>query len=617
MKMRILTSIFFLYIGSAYLFAQEASTPSVKSAYTAGYWQQEVNYTMNVVVDAPAHQFTGEQRIVYTNNSPDVIDRVFYHLYFNAFQPGSMMDVRSRSLPDPDRRVMDRISKLNKNEIGFHEIKKIEQDGKSLKHHTQGTVLEVELSHPLLPNESTDFYLEYFSQVPVQIRRSGRNNKEGIDYSMAQWFPKIAEYDENGWHANPYIAREFYAPWGDFDVSISINKDYIVAATGILESKKKEKNKNTWNFKARDVHDFVWAADPDYVHDILKVDSEDLELHFYYQKTNDEMVSNWKRLQDDTADAFRYINKKFGKYPYTKYSVIQGGDGGMEYPMATLITGERSYPSLLSVTIHELIHSWYQMLLGTNESYLAWMDEGFTSFAQNITFNNEFNEIYNLNSINPLERSYNRYYTFIKSGLEEPLSTHSDHFSTNQAYGVGSYTKGAIFLMQLGYIIGEEKLFKGLRRYYNEWKFKHPDEYDFLRIMEKESGIELDWYIDYWVKTTHQIDYSIDYSFELKEKDQNKISVSINRIGKMPMPIEVEVLYEDFSSENYYIPLSIMRGEKDNSDNKLIILEDWEWVNESYQFNLDMSDKEIKKIEINPSGEMADIDKSNNIIEFE
>ena len=577
------------------------------------YWQQRVEYKIHIDFDHKSHQFLGEQNLKYFNNSNDTINKVYFHLYFNAFQPGSMMDVRSRSLPDPDRRVMDRISKLNKNEIGFHEIKKIEQDGKSLKNHIQGTILEVELAYPLMPNKSTNFYLEYFSQVPVQIRRSGRNNKEGIDYSMAQWFPKIAEYDENGWHANPYIAREFYAPWGDFDVSISINKDYIVAATGILESKKKEKDKNIWNFKAKDVHDFVWAADPDYVHDVLKVDSEDLELHFYYQKTNDEMVSNWKRLQDDTADAFRYINKKFGKYPYTKYSVIQGGDGGMEYPMATLITGERSYPSLLSVTIHELIHSWYQMLLGTNESYLAWMDEGFTSFAQNITFNNEFNEIYNLNSINPLERSYNRYYSFIKTGLEEPLSTHSDHFSTNQAYGVGSYTKGAIFLMQLGYIIGEDKLFKGLRRYYNEWKFKHPDEYDFLRIMEKEGGIELDWYIDYWIKTTHQIDYSL----ELNEKDKNKISVSINRIGKMPMPIEIEVLYEDLPSENYYIPLSIMRGEKDNSDNKLIILDDWEWVNESYQFDLDMSGKKIKKIEINPSGELADVNKSNNLIEFE
>ena len=576
------------------------------------YWQQRVEYKISINFDHKNHQFEGKQNLKYFNNSNDTISKVFFHLYFNAFQPGSMMDVRSRSLPDPDRRVMDRISKLNTNEIGFHQINKIEQDGKSLKYHVQGTILEVELDNPLMPNTSTEFYLEYFSQVPVQIRRSGRNNKEGIDYSMAQWFPKIAEYDENGWHANPYIAREFYAPWGDFDVSISINKDYIVAATGILESKTKEKNKNIWNFKAENVHDFVWAADPDYVHDILRVDSENLELHFYYQKTNDEMVSNWKRLQDDTADAFRYINKKFGKYPYTKYSVIQGGDGGMEYPMATLITGERSYPSLLSVTIHELLHSWYQMLLGTNESYLAWMDEGFTSFAQNITFNNEFNDIYNLDFKNPLERSYNRYYNFIKTGLEEPLSTHSDHFSTNQAYGVGSYTKGAIFLMQLGYIIGEDKLFKGLRRYYNEWKFKHPNEYDFLRIMEKESGSELDWYIDYWVKTTHHIDYSL----ETKKKDDGKISLSVNRIGKIPMPIEIEVLYEDLSTYIYYIPLSIMRGKKDNSNGKLILLEDWEWVNESYQIDLDDSDKKIKKIEINPSGKLADVNKSNNIIEF-
>ena len=576
------------------------------------YWQQRVEYKIRIDFDHKNHQFLGKQNLKYFNNSNDTINKVFFHLYFNAFQPGSMMDVRSRSLPDPDRRVMDRISKLNKNEIGFHEINKIQQDGKNLRHHVQGTILEVELVDPLIPNESTEFYLEYFSQVPVQIRRSGRNNKEGIDYSMAQWFPKIAEYDRQGWHANPYIAREFYAPWGDFDVSISINKNYIVAATGILENKTKEKNKNVWNFKAKNVHDFVWAADPDYVHDILKVDSENLELHFYYQKTNDEMVSNWKRLQDDTADAFRYINGKFGKYPYTKYSVIQGGDGGMEYPMATLITGERSYPSLLSVTIHEALHSWYQMLLGTNESYLAWMDEGFTSFAQNINFINKFNEIYNLDFTNPLERSYNRYYNFIKTGLEEPLSTHSDHFSTNQAYGVGSYTKGAIFLMQLGYIIGVDKLFKGLRRYYNEWKFKHPNEYNFLRIMEKESGIELDWYIDYWIKTTHHIDYSL----ETKKKDDGKISLSVNRIGKIPMPIEIEVLYEDLSTDIYYIPLSIMRGEKDNSNGKFILLEDWEWVNESYQIDLDDSDKKIKKIEINPSGKLADVDKTNNIIVF-
>ena len=584
---------------------------NIISLNSFSYWQQRVDYNIKIDFNHKNHQFEGQQNLIYFNNSPDTISKVFFHLYFNAFQPGSMMDVRSRSLPDPDSRVMDRISKLKKNEIGFHEIKMIQQSGIKLEYHIQGTVLEVKLEKPIMPNQSTDFYLEYISQVPVQIRRSGRNNKEGIDYSMAQWFPKIAEYDKDGWHANPYIAREFYAPWGDFDVSISIHEDYVVAATGILQSQINHNQKKIWRFKAEDVHDFVWAADPDYVHDILKVDSENLELHFYYQKSSDEMVKNWKKLQDDTAEAFKFINKTFGKYPYSKYSIIQGGDGGMEYPMATLITGERTYSSLLSVTIHEVLHSWYQMLLGTNESYLAWMDEGFTSFAQNITFLNMFNNIYNLDLINPLKKSYNRYYNFVKTGLEEPLSTHSDHFSTNEAYGVGSYTKGAIFLMQLSYIIGEDNLYKGLRRYYNQWKFKHPNEYDFIRIMEKVSGIELDWYLDYWIKTIHQIDYSV----EVRDNDNKYLGIIISRIGKMPMPIEIEIQYDDFSTTNYYIPLSIMRGEKNLGDN-VVLLKDWEWVNEHYKLDIDQSEKKITKIEINPSGKMADVDKKNNIIKF-
>ena len=154
------------------------------------------------------------------------------------------------------------------------------------------------------------------------------------------------------------------------------------------------------------------------------------------------MVSNWKRLQDDTADAFRYINGKFGKYPYTKYSVIQGGDGGMEYPMATLITGERSYPSLLSVTIHEALHSWYQMLLGTNESYLAWMDEGFTSFISTLAED----EILEKNREFPMERRYNDYYRLALSGTEMPQSTNANRYEYNYAYENTAYDKGAVFL---------------------------------------------------------------------------------------------------------------------------------------------------------------------------
>ena len=147
-------------------------------SYSQSYWQQEAHYQMDIDFNTKNHQFDGLQELTFINHSPDTLNKVFYHLYFNAFQPGSMMDVRSRSLPDPDRRVMDRISKLSKDEIGFHQINKIQQNGKDLNHHVQGTVLEVDLNKSLLPNQSTDFYIEYFSQVPVQIRRSGRNSSE-------------------------------------------------------------------------------------------------------------------------------------------------------------------------------------------------------------------------------------------------------------------------------------------------------------------------------------------------------------------------------------------------------------------------------------------------------
>lgn len=573
------------------------------------YWQQRVNYNIEIEFFHDTHQFKGKEKLIYYNNSPDTLVKAFFHLYFNAFQPGSMMDVRSRSLPDPDRRVMDRIFNLNDSEIGYHKFEKVKQNNKDVTYHIQGTILEIELADPIYPNDSTIFDLEFYSQVPIQIRRSGRNNKEGIDYSMAQWFPKIAEYDKQGWHAHPYIAREFYSPWGDYNVSISIDQKYVVGATGILKSLKKIGNKSIWDFEAKNVHDFVWAADPDYSHDIVKVPDENIELHFYYQPNSKEMKENWNRLQKESVKAFVFFNKNFGKYPYTKYSIIQAGDGGMEYPMATLITGERSYPSLLSVTVHEALHSWYQMILGTNESYYAWMDEGFTSFAQTITQFELFNDIYKLDSINPLMNSYNRYFNFLEKNIEEPLITHSDHFSTNQAYGVGSYTKGSIFLSQLGYIIGDDILYKGLRRYYNEWKFRHPDKYDFIRVMEKESLLELDWYIDYWIGTTHRIDYSL----ELIKLDRNSIHLEIHKLEKMPMPIDLEITYADNSKSLIYIPLSIMRGEKSHRDYENIkVMTDWEWVNDIYSLKLDNSKKPIKSIRIDPSMKMADINISNN-----
>lgn len=600
----------FTFLTSAGLMAQN----------TMSYWQQHVDYEMDVDMNVETFQYSGDQKLVYTNNSPDTLNQVFYHLYFNAFQPGSAMDVRSRTIADPDRRVGDRISKLSPDETGFLEIQSLTQDGKPLEYEVQGTVLEVELIDPILPGESTTFNMEFLGQVPLQVRRSGRNSEEGISLSMTQWYPKLAEYDFEGWHADPYIGREFHGVWGDFDVELTLDKDYIVGATGVLQNANEigynyqdegvevnheGKEKLTWHFVAENVHDFAWAADPDYIHD-KRTAPDGTVLHFLYQN-DPEIIENWEKLQPDTEELLMFFNENIGPYPWPQYTVIQGGDGGMEYAMLTLITGERSYGSLLGVTAHEMAHAWFQHLMATNEAKHEWMDEGFTSYISSIAMN----KVTGANEDNPHTGSYGSYYRLAQSGIEQPQTTHADRYVYNAAYGASAYSKGAVFLAQLGYIIGEENLEKTLNRYYDLWKFKHPTPNDFIRVAEKVSGAELDWYLTDWTRTTNQIDYAVN---SVAQK-QGSTVVTLERIGVMPMPIEVNVEYSDGSEEEYYIPLNIMRWEKpdeDESSNR-VVLEDWGWAFPTYQFVIEKPLAEIESIEIDDSQLMADVDRSNNV----
>ena len=201
------------------------------------YWQQQISYDIDVDFNHQNHQFNLTEKITYYNNSSDILNKVFFHLYYNAFQPGSMMDVRSRTIADPDSRVLDRIQKLNKDEIGFQKINSVvDGNNKNLIFNEQGTILEVILDKPLNPGKKLKLTLSCRSQIPLQIRRTGRYNKENVAYSMTQWYPKMCEYDSEGWNADPYTGREFHGVWGNFDVKIRIDKEYTVAASGYLQN---------------------------------------------------------------------------------------------------------------------------------------------------------------------------------------------------------------------------------------------------------------------------------------------------------------------------------------------------------------------------------------------
>jgi hypothetical protein len=570
-------------------------------------WQQNADYEMNVDIDVESYRFNGSQEILYTNNSPDTISKVYYHLYFNAFKPGSQMDVRSLNISDPDSRVKDRISKLEKNEEGDLSVFELKQDGKPVFFEQQETILLARLNKVLLPGKKTKLTLLFEGVVPKQIRRSGRNNKDGVALSMTQWYPKLAEYDFEGWHPNPYIAREFHGVWGDYSVKITIDKNYILGGTGYLQNSTEigygyhpknktidhsEKEKLTWHFFAPSVHDFTWAADPDFIHDVVK-GPNDVDLHFLY-KTNQE---NWRKLQPHSVGLMKYFNENIGEYPWKQYSIIQGGDGGMEYAMSTLITGGEQYSRLLGTTSHEMAHAWFQHILANNEAKHPWMDEGFASYIDVLAENSVLGKT----PKNPFKRSYDSYRRLANSGVEQPQTTHSDRYNYNFAYSVSAYSKGSVFLAQLGYVVGPKTLKKILKRYFNEFKFKHPSPNDFKRVAEKVSDLELEWYLNDWTRTAEKIDYAITY---------NEGIAVLERKGLIPMPIELVVTFKDETKKHYYIPTDLMRGVKKELSSSFEILPSWGWASPFYSFPLQ---KEVVKIEIDPSGLLADVDLKNNI----
>jgi len=588
----------------------------------AQYWQQKADYVMDIEMDMETYQYQGSQEIVYKNNSPETLTKVYYHLYNNAFQPGSAMDVKIQNMKDPDPRVVvntgtenepvnkSRIALLQPEEQGYIKVLQLSQNGRPLKYHVEGTILEVELAKPIKSGRKARLEMEFKGQVPLQVRRSGRNNKEGIALSMTQWYPKLAAYDDEGWHANPYLGAEFYADWGDYEVNITIDKEFTIGGSGYLQNpqeigcgyensnkKLKEKivnGKKTWKFKAPNVHDFSWAADMDYKHIVHEV-VDGPTVHFLYKNSlNLEVKKSWEKLPAIIGELFNFYKEQVGAYPYKQYTIVQGGDGGMEYAMCTLITGDRTYRSLVGVVAHELAHSWFQFLLASNETKHAWMDEGFTTYISTLIENFIFKE-----EKDAFEKMYASYVKLTSYNIEQSLNTHGDAFDYNYGYGISSYNKGALFLYQLKYIIGEDALKKTLKNYFKEFSFKHPKPENFIRIAEKNSGIELDWYLNFWIASTATIDYEVFPPLTN--------TITLHRKSKMVMPIEVMVTYEDEVQESFYIPLDIMRGEKEQ---KGTLLPDWSWIKPTYSFSVE---KSIKKIEI--VGQIADVDKKTNIWE--
>jgi hypothetical protein len=589
-------------------------------------WQQRIRYNMQVDVDENRNLISGTQAIVYTNNSPDTLRRLFMHLYWNAFAPGTAMDEHSRlteklavgydktrneDILDFDKRFQMRVADLKPDEQGWCHVRSATSNNKPLQLVEHETILEIILDKPLLPRQSTTINTSFDAQIPKMCRRSGRDSKQDIRYSIAQWYPKMAEYDNEGWHADPYVAREFYGVWGDFDVTINIAADYKLGGTGILMNaaeigwgydadgtalKPAKGAKRKWRFAGNNIHDFAWAADPDYKHFSRKV-SNNRVLHFIY-KTDE---AKWKAVADTMVMALPFMEKTFGAYPYPQYSFIHAGGGATEYPMCTLMNTASA-----STAAHEWMHSWYQMMMGTNENAYAWMDEGFTAYADSrVMAAVRKRQGFAHNA------SYDAYFRLVGSKWDEPMSTPANFFKTNLAYNSNSYRKGAVYLAQLGYLVGDSVLDKILMNYYQQWRFKHPNPNDFIRVAEKTSGLQLKWYHDLLLNTTKTIDYAIDSMWSTG----TETLVRIEQLNDFPMPVEVMITLKDSSKQMHYVPLSLMYGAKHEEQPDSIgntTYPAWKWPLRTYTIRTPAKLSEIVSVEIDPSLRLADVDRKNN-----
>ncbi len=612
----------------------------------SGYWQQHVRYDIRVTLLDSIHTLEGTESVVYTNHSPDTLHEVWFHLYSNAFQPGSMMDERALAIHSAP--IYDRIHTLPSSEWGRYWINTISANGNPVPFDIAGTVMKVALSKPMLPGDSVTIAFPFREQVPKQIRRSGWMSPEGVEYSMAQWYPKIAEYDREGWQRQEYIAREFYGVFGEFNVQITLPSRYTVGATGQcmnpnevghgydeiasgakagLSEPTAASGMTTWKFHADHVHDFAWVADDDYIHEWMTW-NDTVTIHAFYKQW---AKPYWeKNALAYSLFALSTYGHYFGPYAYRNFSCTMAGDGGMEYPQLIMITGYRPNPlSLAGVIAHECGHQWFYGMLGSNETRQAFMDEGFTTFATTLSMNLLFGDHQEypgeqhswldwfVPKFSNKRDNYRFYQEIASQGYEEPLDVPHDWFREDATAGL-VYGKTAAILNMLEYTLGDSTFFAGMREYYWEWRFKHPHLLDFERVMEKVSHSDLAWFFDEWFKTTRTVDYAAKSvsshplaQAEGRREDSYETTVKLHNNGLAVMPIDLLLHFNDGTSEAATIPLATNQHLDYHKDGISHFFPSWDWVAPNYTGTL-LTPKPVSWFEIDTSWRLQDLNWLNN-----
>ncbi len=619
----------------------------------AKYWQQQVDYAIKVALDTTTHRLAGSEVVTYHNNSPDQLTYLWFQLDQNIEKADSRAAAMSGAIPkgmDPRfRRYL-----MSEFEGGYtlSRVQFVDAAGRrrDAQYRLNGTQMRVNLDAPLGSGQAVKVAIDWSHEVP-EGGRNGRGQKEklkdGWEYENAQWYPRAAVYDDvNGWQNNQFLGRgEFYLEFGNFDVSITVPHDHIVRATGVLQNPaevltaaqrerltkafasdtpvyivKPEEiatpairpagtGSLTWHFTAQNVRDFSWASSRGFAWDAMgfryKPGGRLIELHSVYPR---EAMPLWNKISTKAiAQTMVTYGRMAFEYPYPQASNVHGTVGGMEYPMIAFC-GARPRPdgtydksleySLAAVTIHEVGHNWFPMIVASDERMWTWMDEGLNSFLEHygsIDFDKDWPAM-------RLPGSAKSIANYMRVSPSVPIMAHSD-LNVRNSFGPNGYTKPASGLVMLReHIAGQEAFDQAFRGYSQRWMFRHPQPADFFRSMEDGLGESLSWFWRGWFYTAYANDQTVtgverqDAKDVLgnEDKGKNYFRITVEQKGGIVMPVEMDISFTDGTTQRVKLPADI-------------------WRQNERQFTYGLaSNKDIAQIVVDPDEAYADVNRSNN-----
>lgn len=589
------------------------------------YWQNAANYDIKVSLNDQTHEVKGNVKISYTNNSPDQMDFIWLQLEQNLFNPES---IGQAVVPLSNSRYG---SSGNEFQGGYKISNVKEHSGKEVKYSIIDTRMRIELPKTLAANGGkVEFSMDFSYIVPAEgADRTGiLKTSNGDIYAIAQWYPKVTVYDDvNGWNNLPYTGPgEFYLEYGDFNVEITAPANHIVVMGGELlnpqevwtkeqlERLNKAKNSDktvlirsesevtnpnsrpqkstlTWKYRLNNTRDVAWASSKAFIIDAAQINlpsgKKSLAMSAYPKESNGGNA--WERSTDYTKASIEYYSKKWMEYPYPVAINVASNVGGMEYPAIVFCGSRARGSSLWGVTDHEFGHIWFPMIVGSNERLYAWMDEGFNTFINDLS-----TEVFNKGEYHRPRGNRNAMTRMIMNPGLEPVMTTPQGMKERNIGMLAYYKPGYAMRILRDEVIGAERFDAAFRKYVDYWAYKHPTPEDFFRVIENETGENLNWFWRSWILNNWQLDQAID-KVEYVDSDPAKGAlISISNLEKMPMPVVIEATTESGKKVRHKLPVQV-----------------WE-NNSTWRFRMNTTEK-LSSVKIDPDNVYPDIRPENNV----